>query len=154
VTAPVAPTKPVEAAAPPPPPPSEPRVAAAPPPPPPSPPAAIPVVAPATAAAGTHSILFAPGAADVPSEAHATLDALARRLATNGSLRLQVIAYAKGSDDEASRARRLSLARAIAVRAYLIEKGVPGVRMDVRALGNRITGPGPADRVDLVVLDH
>jgi outer membrane protein OmpA-like peptidoglycan-associated protein len=101
-----------------------------------------------------NSIKFAPGASVVPKGARATLDALAQRLAANGSLRLQVIAYAKGSEDEASRARRLSLARAIAVRAYLIEKGVPGVRMDVRALGNRTTGRGPADRVDLVVLDR
>jgi len=36
----------------------------------------------------------------------------------------------------------------------LIEKGVHSFRMDVRALGNRNEDNGPADRVDLILLDH
>jgi outer membrane protein OmpA-like peptidoglycan-associated protein len=51
-------------------------------------------------------------------------------------------------------ARRVSLARAVAVRAYLIEKGVRSLRIDVRALGNRAdTGPA-ADQVDLLVVSQ
>jgi outer membrane protein OmpA-like peptidoglycan-associated protein len=51
-------------------------------------------------------------------------------------------------------ARRVSLARAVAVRAYLIEKGVRSLRIDVRALGNRAdTGP-VADQVDLLVVSQ
>jgi outer membrane protein OmpA-like peptidoglycan-associated protein len=66
----------------------------------------------------------------------------------NTTVRIQLLAYAKASSDGASRARRLSLSRALAVRAYLIEKGVRSTRMDVRALGDKF-GDGPADRVDI-----
>ena len=44
---------------------------------------------------------------------------------------------------------RLSLSRALAVRAFLIDRGVRSTRMDVRALGNKFE-KGPGDRVDLI----
>jgi outer membrane protein OmpA-like peptidoglycan-associated protein len=43
--------------------------------------------------------------------------------------------------------------RALAVRRYLIEKGILTGRMDVRALGNRIPD-GPPDRVDIVLVQR
>lgn len=62
--------------------------------------------------------------------------------------RLEIRAYAGGTPDLAAHARRLSLDRALAVRAYLIDRGIASARIDVRALGN--TAPdGPADRVDV-----
>jgi outer membrane protein OmpA-like peptidoglycan-associated protein len=113
----------------------------------------VPVVAPATAAAGA-VIRFPSGASDLAADAHGSLDALAQRLAASQDSRVQLVAYASGNDEDANLARRLSLARAIAVRKYLIDQGVRGTRIDVRALGNRNAGNGPADRVDLVVLDR
>jgi outer membrane protein OmpA-like peptidoglycan-associated protein len=115
-----------------------------------------PAAAPAAvAAAGEHTrILFAGGATDLPDDAKARLDALARLLATDGHLRLQLAAYAGGSSDQASQARRISLQRAIAVRSYLMEHGVANTRMDVRALGNRAEGNDPPDRVDIIMLEH
>ena len=62
------------------------------------------------------------------------------------------MAYAAGTDAEASQARRLALSRALVVRSYLIEQGIGSARMDVRALGKKIEGDGPADRVDLVLI--
>jgi outer membrane protein OmpA-like peptidoglycan-associated protein len=59
-----------------------------------------------------------------------------------------LLAYAKGTEDSASQARRLSLSRALAVRGYLIEQGVLPTRMDVRALGNK-ADDDPRDRVDV-----
>jgi hypothetical protein len=64
-------------------------------------------------------------------------------------LRLELLAYAAGTEDQANRARRLSLSRALAVRAFLINEGVRSTRMDVRALGNNVDGE-PADRVDIL----
>lgn len=62
--------------------------------------------------------------------------------------RLEIRAYAAGTPDLAAHARRLSLDRALSVRAYLIDRGIASARIDVRALGN--TAPdGPADRVDV-----
>ena len=99
---------------------------------------------------------FAKGQTDVPADGQDLLDAVAAQLAANGKLRLQLVAYASGgaSGDDPLEARRLALSRAVQLRAYLIEKGVQSVRMDVRALGNRNAGDGPPDRVDLVVADH
>ncbi|MFZ5792272.1 MAG: OmpA family protein [Pseudomonadota bacterium] len=99
--------------------------------------------------AGKTQILFAEGSAELPPEATAQLDALADKLSKDESLRLQLMAYASGTEDTASKARRISLSRALAVRAYLIDKGIRSTRMDVRALGNKVEGE-PADRVDIV----
>ena len=76
---------------------------------------------------------------------------MAGRLSADEALRVQLNAYAAESGDQSSQARRLSLSRALAVRAYLIDKGVRSTRLDVRALGQP-QDDGPADRVDLVVV--
>ncbi len=94
-------------------------------------------------------ILFAPGSAKLSRAARDKLTDLAQALARSPSTRLQVVAYARSGDDDPVRARRSSLSRAIAVRRFLIGKGVASIRVDVRALGDRASD-GPADRVDLV----
>ena len=66
--------------------------------------------------------------------------------------RLQLKAFAGGSADTASGARRTSLSRALAVRSFLIEQGVRSTRIDVRALGGA-NDDGPAERVDVLYID-
>jgi outer membrane protein OmpA-like peptidoglycan-associated protein len=95
-------------------------------------------------------VLFEGESADLSPAAMAALDALVSRLERQPDLRLQLKAYASGTGEMASRARRLSFSRALAVRSYLIERGVRGTRIDVRALGSD-TDVAPRDRVDLVV---
>ena len=114
------------------------------------------VVAPAPNSWGKGSTLriaFDGGSAKLPDEAKADLEALARALAEDSRLRLQVKAYAAGTKDSASRARRLSLSRALSVRSYLIGQGLRSTRIDVRALGDKAEG-GPADRADLLVVSR
>lgn len=65
--------------------------------------------------------------------------------------RLQLKAYAEGTGSDTSKARRLSLSRALAVRSFLIENGLRSTRIDVRALGIARDG-GVPDRVDIVLL--
>lgn len=77
------------------------------------------------------------------------MDSLAHKMTSDESLRIELLAYASGTPDTASRARRMSLSRALAVRSYLIKQGVHSTRMDVRALGNNVQGE-PADRVDIL----
>jgi outer membrane protein OmpA-like peptidoglycan-associated protein len=108
---------------------------------------------PVGAAASTR-IVFSAGAADLPDAAKGDLDAVARQLGSNNRTRLQLVGYAGSTTDEANQARRISLQRALAVRSYLMEHGVPNTRMDVRALGNRADGKDPSDRVDVVLLDR
>jgi outer membrane protein OmpA-like peptidoglycan-associated protein len=113
---------------------------------------AVHVASVASTGHGLNAVKFAPGATELPPGGQPVLDALAVRLLANDSLRVQLIAHATGGTDEAMEARRVSLARAVAVRAYLIGKGVRSLRMDVRALGNH-PGEGPvADEVDLLVV--
>jgi len=95
--------------------------------------------------------LFAAESAELPADAVGLLDAVVSRLEAAPDLRLQILAYAAGTDETTSQARRLSLSRALAVRKYLIDKGIGRTRLDVRALGNRAED-GPVDRVDLVLV--
>ena len=64
-------------------------------------------------------------------------------------MRFELRAYAQGTQDSASLARRLSLSRALTVRSFLADQGVSPTRIDVRALGNAAQDD-PGDRVDIV----
>lgn len=96
-------------------------------------------------------MLFKPSETTLPSEHHASLTALAERMKQDPALRISVVAHATGSGDQASNARRMSLARALAVRAYLIDQGIDNLRINVQAEGGKNAGDQP-DRVDLFLL--
>ncbi|GJL84748.1 MAG: hypothetical protein DHS20C02_05230 [Micavibrio sp.] len=99
------------------------------------------------------SFPFAPGVTELDQKTRKTFDNKALQvLKQNPDLRIQVQAYATPSGDGQSSARRLSLSRAISIRAYLIEKDIDPKRIDVRALGTQ-TKTQPLDRVDLVFFD-
>jgi len=108
---------------------------------------------PATAVPTTRpmTVLFSLGSAALNAEALERIDAVREKMEADQFLRLQLAAYATNTDDNPSRTRRLSLSRALAIRSYLVEKGVKSTRMDVRALGNKFE-KAPGDRVDLVFL--
>jgi outer membrane protein OmpA-like peptidoglycan-associated protein len=93
---------------------------------------------------------FKGGEAKLPAPAIKQLDGVISKLTKQTTLRLQLLAYADGATTSGSQARRLSLSRALAVRSYLIEKGIRSTRIDVRALGNQVKG-SPADRVDVII---
>ncbi len=102
-------------------------------------------------AEGGVRVVFSEGESELPDGARDGLRDLAQRLLQDESLRVQLLAYAPGDESETSRARRLSLSRALEVRGFLIDQGVRSTRMDVRALGNNLPeGDAPPDRVDIV----
>ncbi len=90
---------------------------------------------------------FGPGRSDLNGATEAALRQFARPLRDTAQP-VQVAAYAAGSPEDPSTPRRLSLARALAARAVLINEGIASTRIYVRALG-AAAGDGPADRVDL-----
>ena len=96
-------------------------------------------------------IAFSGEDTSISDAGQATLNKAVQKLQADEQTRVQLLAYATVGDDSASRARRLSLSRALAVRAYLMSKGVRSTRMDVRALGNLAEG-NPRDRVDVVIV--
>ena len=94
---------------------------------------------------------FPAGSSDLPDSAPAALAGVAADLSADPGLRLQLRAYAGAGDGTSSAARRLSLLRALAVRAWLLDAGVDATRIDVRALGAKYEGGSP-DRVDIVAV--
>lgn len=116
-------------------------------------PAAAPAAAPVKGS-DTLSIPFAADSARVPDSVQSDLDRLVKRMQTDDNLGLQLLAYAEGDEANASKARRLSLSRALEVRKYLMEQGVRSTRIEVRALGNKVEGSGSADRVDAVLVSR
>lgn len=94
------------------------------------------------------SVVFGPDAATLPQSASSALDEVTKRLGADSELRLQLMAYAGGPSLSSSKARRLSLSRALAVRSYLIDGGIRSSRIDVRALGDKVP-EGDPNRVDI-----
>lgn len=161
--APGAPLPPPAAA---PPPPAKPPAAAAPPPPP-AVAAPSPAKAPASPSKKTElaarppapekkdpglAIAFREGATKLTSAHKKTLDGLVGKLKSDKGLRLQLLAYAGGAALSPSKARHLSLSRALTVRSHLIGKGIRGTRIDVRALGNKVPPGGQPNRVELSLI--
>ncbi len=101
----------------------------------------------ASPAPGGVRVTFGTGRADLNAATDAAIRSFVRPL-RDSEQPINVLAYAAGSADDPSTPRRLSLARALAARAVLINEGVASTRIYVRALGSA-GGDGPADRVDL-----
>ncbi|HET9018945.1 MAG TPA: OmpA family protein [Acetobacteraceae bacterium] len=116
-----------------------------------------PTVADTAEGAVTHTadgvrVTFGTGSADLNPDMAAALKALAGATPPDRTT-YNLAAYAAGTPDDPSTARRLSLSRALAVRAEMIQAGVPSTRIYVRALGASVPPPpGVApDRVDIAV---
>jgi outer membrane protein OmpA-like peptidoglycan-associated protein len=124
--------------------------------------AAFPTVAPAARPSRWHDgesgrnvrlrLPYAVAATELSPSAQGQLEALARDIGGNERIRLRLAAYANAGAGSAAKARRTSLARALAVRGFLIERGIKASRIDLRALGHT-AAIAEADRVDVVVAD-
>ena len=112
--------------------------------------ASLPPAAPRLGPGRSLLLLFDGGSAKLKRDATRKLKSVAEAMSKDDKLRLQLLAYANGTSQSASKSRRLSLSRALAARSYLIGQGVRSTRIDVRALGNKTEG-GPPDRIDVIV---
>lgn len=97
------------------------------------------------------SVPFAAGVTDIDVSGTGAVKDLAKRMSADKNLRVQLMAYATDPEKNTSKARRLALDRAIAIRNLLIEGGVERTRIEVRALGDQGEG-GNLDRVDAVAV--
>jgi outer membrane protein OmpA-like peptidoglycan-associated protein len=88
-----------------------------------------------------------------PKKAKKSLLGLVNKIKEKNNLRLQLVAFAGGKSISPSKARRLSLSRALSVRSFLIENGVKSTRIDVRALGSKTT-TNPLNRVDVNIIER
>ena len=96
---------------------------------------------------GGFRVMFGRGEAALPAHTAPTLAEIGRRLAQRpaGRGRITVEGQASGPAEDASTARRLSLARAQAVRGALVAGGLDETRVDVRALGRLAAALDAAD---------
>lgn len=92
-------------------------------------------------------LAFRSGEQALPQGAAPTLAEIGRRLAAlpAGQGRVTVEGQASGPANDASAARRIALARALAVRQGLVAGGLEETRVDVRALGRTGAGLDAAD---------
>lgn len=90
---------------------------------------------------------FDPGGATLSQSAAADLESFVRAFGRRAG-RMTLKSYAGEIGDTSTTARRLSLKRVLAVRDFLIERGISAERLDVRALGGA-RDAGPLDRVDI-----
>lgn len=129
------------------------------PPPPAAEPAAPPPPPPISSAASSEAaqtsaglrVTFGAGQADLSPASAAAIKGVVETAPAGGNTTFNVVAYAAGTPEDPSTARRLSLSRALAVRSVLMANGVSSSRIYVRALG-AVAGDEPPDRVDLAVM--
>ncbi len=95
---------------------------------------------------GGARLRFTAGAEALPQGAEGSLADLGRRIAAGPAGRVTVTAQASASASDISAARRLSLARAIAVKQALAAGGLAPTRIDLRPMGR--TGEA-LDAVDI-----
>ena len=96
----------------------------------------------------SRSVSYEKGKSDLSNAEKATLDTVADKVKqSKGTVR--VVAYASGTAEETSVAKRTSLARALQIRAHLISKGVDAQSISTQAMGNK--ADGNADRADVFV---
>ena len=98
------------------------------------------------------AFVFDSDSAELSTLVQNELRSLAHTMRAQDDGRIQVLGFASseaGSDDLA---RRLALSRALKVRTFLIDAGVPSTRIQVRSLGTKSDG-GPANRVDIRPID-
>lgn len=90
---------------------------------------------------------------EIDGEMKASLDSsILPLLAGNPAWQLQLQSFADGKSDRPGGAKTISLVRAMAVREWLMNRGVAASRIDIRALGAE-TDRDPPDRMDFIFME-
>jgi|GEM_PF-2610107 len=99
------------------------------------------------------TLFFAFSETELADEMKQEIDTgILKTLEDKDDIRIEILSYAQAVDDTPSSARRVSLARALALRTYLLSKKIDSHRIDVRALGNN-TNMLPIDRIDVELIN-
>jgi outer membrane protein OmpA-like peptidoglycan-associated protein len=121
---------------------------------PPPPPPPVPVLphaaGAATPLAGGTMVTFGPGHAELNPDTLAAIRAIGADALANPAIIIGITAWAPGTKDDPSTPRRLSLDRALAARAVLINAGIPSERIRAIAKGMNDIGTAAPDRAEIV----
>ena len=97
----------------------------------------------------TRTVSFGKDKTDLTDDAKSDLTDVADKVKqSQGSVR--IVAYAGGTPEQSSVAKRISLSRALQIRAFLITKGVNQLNINVQALGREVPS-GDSERADVFV---
>jgi outer membrane protein OmpA-like peptidoglycan-associated protein len=96
-------------------------------------------------------VTFGAGQSDLSPDSATAIQNLVKSAPTGDGTSYNVVAYAAGTPEDPSTARRLSLSRALAVRSALMAGGISSAHIYVRALGAP-EGDKTPDRADVAVL--
>jgi len=100
---------------------------------------------------GGMRVLFSPESSDLNEDSLKSVETYANTLKDQPEKRIILTAYATLPGDDISMPRRISLARALAIRSIFIKAGVATTRLYPRAMGRPDKGDtSPADRLDIV----
>ena len=99
---------------------------------------------------GPITMSYSEAETEVPLVEKSKLDDVISQLEADKSKTVTLIAYASGTPEQASQAKRTSLARVLSVRKYMMERNIDPDRINPRPLGNHAEG-GVPDRVDIIV---
>jgi outer membrane protein OmpA-like peptidoglycan-associated protein len=102
---------------------------------------------------GGMRLTFGPGSSDLNQANDQTLLNIAKLARLDPALYITINAWAPGTNEDPSTPRRLSLDRALAARAVLINAGIVSDRIYAVAKGFLNIEGGPPDRVD-IILSH
>jgi outer membrane protein OmpA-like peptidoglycan-associated protein len=100
-----------------------------------------------SAGAPAATVSFDRQSVEINPSARSALDTLAQVLAAQGVREIELRGYATG--DDADEVRKLALVRTLAVRMYLIDRGVKA-RIEVVAQAASTKGGGAKERVDIM----
>lgn len=102
---------------------------------------------------GVLSLGYQAGVTDLPQDIQSLLhERLVLKLQKSQDSRVEIIGFASVVNDQQNSDRRIALARALAVRDFLVQKNITPSRIDIRALGSN-TDRSPVDRVDLILIN-
>jgi outer membrane protein OmpA-like peptidoglycan-associated protein len=117
----------------------------------PAPPISDSATSAATATGHGLRVTFGTDEADLSPASASAIHDFVQSAPSGDSASYNVVAYAAGTPEDPSTARRLSLSRALAVRSALMADGISSTHIYVRALG-ATAGDTTPDRVDVAVL--
>jgi outer membrane protein OmpA-like peptidoglycan-associated protein len=117
----------------------------------PAPPISDSATSAATATGHGLRVTFGTDEADLSPASASAIHDFVQSAPSGDSASYNVVAYAAGTPEDPSTARRLSLSRALAVRSALMADGISSTHIYVRALG-ATAGDATPDRVDVAVL--
>jgi len=104
----------------------------------------------ATPIEGGTRLTFGTGSADLNQVSLDAIEAIAAKAKADPLMEVTVTAWAPGVPEDPSTPHRLSLDRALVVRAVLIHAGIASERIQAVAKGFNGIGDGPPDRADVV----